>query len=61
MSLAEGVIFLPTSMGSFMTILLMIVLLTFTIVKTYNMVLRKDVNISSTINENVYSDSYVFD
>ena len=61
MTLAEGVVSLPTSMGAFMTIFLMIVLFCFTILKTYNMILRKDVNISSTINENVYSDSDVFD
>ena len=61
MTLAEGVISLPTSMGAFMTIFLMIVLFCFTILKTYNMFLRKDVNISSTINEKVYNDADVFD
>lgn len=61
MTLAEGVTYLPTSLGTCLTLFLLLVLVCFTILKTFNMVLRKDVNISSSINENVYNDSDVFD
>ena len=61
MTLAEGVVDLPTSLGACLTQLLLLILIGFTILKTYNMSLRKDINISSSINENVYSDADVFD
>ena len=61
MTISAGVTLLPSSMGACCSVFLIMILVGFTALKTFNLTQRKDVNISSTKNEYFYDNEEVFD
>ena len=61
MTISAGVTLLPSSMGACCSVFLIMILVGFTALKTFNLTQRKDVNISSTLNEYFYDHEEVFD